>query len=525
MAPADTSECPADWSDTEGIFDDRIVVGSHGMWSSGLDHYAGFAAHLEAVNRAGGLDGRDLVFETRFLAPNDGGMFLRSLGALLGDARPFVVSSVGATNSVAEIQRLVEERCVPDLLAHGVDHLPPSEIGSWTLPGLHHDVVEAALWADAVLAISPSPRRVALVRDEHLPFESQAVVFAARLRELVPDVAVEVVTHGYRSDEIDVPDDVDVVVALTSGDFCHLVAAAAAPRPTLAPGHCLDRWWPPAAGAAPGVRGYRINFAGAVDPEMRRGAAAAAGSDTQLEAGVPMSFRRGWVHAAVVVEILTRASQQPEGLTRSGVAGVARSLVIDHPAIDGATVGPHDGVGVTQHGVLERWDRERSEWVPERLLQSDVDPGDIVDHLAGRADTCPPRPAGVEVATSGWRGTVPSLDAASRPLFVLDGLRWPATAPLDGRFWVQVKSGDGQFQSTQADGRWDPDCPGRVLIPTPPWFDADVASRPGPYDITLRMSAADTLDTIGVRWPDDFPDLSGEATLDLEWVTTMGAVG
>lgn len=87
----DTSRCSADWDETAGLTDDTIVIGSHGMWSVGLDRYAGFQAHLDLVNERGGVDGRALVFETHFLAPNDGGMYLRTVASLLEHADPFVV--------------------------------------------------------------------------------------------------------------------------------------------------------------------------------------------------------------------------------------------------------------------------------------------------------------------------------------------------------------------------------------------------------------------------------------------------
>lgn len=423
---------------------------------------------------------------------------------------------MGPTNSAAEIQRTIEAHCVPSLGAlHSVD-LPAADLSRWAIPGLQGSTLEAALSANAVVELAGPDAHVVIVRFDG-GFQIQLEAVLRQLSKHAPDTSITVLAHSPSEPLPDLPPDADIVIALTSGDFCRQLAEAAAPRPAVAPSHCTAAPWFPDAGLSPEARIHRLNPAGPWTGEMRM---AAELLDPAAAPWEPLAFREGWVHAEVVVTVLELAAERPGGLTRSNVLGVARALAVEHPVLEGGRLDGTNRIALSDRALLERWDAEEATWEVAATVHASVDGDDVVDTVADRAETCLPRPLGLLVATSGWDGEGDTLSAASRPTFVLDGLRWPNEADLD-RFWVQVRSADGQFQSMRGAGTWDPDCPGRLTVDLLPWFMADVASRAGPYEISLRMSASDTLDTVPVVWPTHFKGLAPDAELQLTWVGSV----
>jgi len=509
----DTSACPTGWDETEGVFEDRIVVGSHGMWSVGLDRYAGFEAYLELVNARGGVDGRQLSFEPLFLAPNDLGMYLRTFGWLMVHVQPFVVWTVGPTNSGRELQRLVETSCVPDIGAIDSVDLPASDMSRWTMPDISSSTLEAALWVEAVKALAGSGANVVVVRDEHPWVTSHVTVFLRRLAAAAPQATVDVMTHT-PGHHIQLSSGVDVVVAaLSSG--CVGLAGLVRPTPTVVLASCTPRWLEPTPPVA-GTELWRVNLAGPTTGPMDDAAGHEVPPSQELAWGVPVEFRLGWADAAVLVEVLERAADRPGGLTRSNVIGVARSFETDHPLIEGATLDGSSRVTTSSAGLLERWDPEAGAWVEGVVLHSGVDREDVVDGLAGRAAGCPPHPVGLTVSTSGWTADGTALSRSARPRFVVDGMPWTATTGRD-RFGVQVRSADGHFHPARGEGSADADCPGRFWFDVPSPLVEAVAARPGPHEITLRLWAGDTLDTRVVSWPDDFREVQSSGEITLRW--------
>ncbi len=402
----DMTQCPGDWSDTEGI-GDTIKIGHPGVQSGNLAAYGnmgiGWEVYLDYVNDThGGIDGIPI----QLLRRDDGYVAAQTIelvDELLQTEKPFFFHTIGSPNTLAVYDTL-NENCIPHLfVATGhpawgdpVDH-------PWTTGNQMSYATEAILWGAWIRENMADQLPVtvsALVIDNDfgLAYEQGMEAFV----EANPDVVAEFIPVRHDPAAPTVTNEMttiaaegaDVFISMTAGNPCLLAVQEAGNNGMndgdtvlFAPSVCKDpnAFMIPAGQAANDWLivggGIKVNTDPqyADDPYIQWANATLEAAD--LDVNVGLYFTGFAAFAWQAVEVLRIAADLPDGLTRTNLILASRSFQADHPAlIEGINYGVNgnDDAYYIEGSDFSRYDAGNESWIQE---------GGIVD-LDGSSPNC-----------------------------------------------------------------------------------------------------------------------------------------
>ena len=384
----DLNDCPADWSDTSGIDGTTIRIGQTVATSGNLASYGnlsfGMEAYFGAVNRQGGIDGRQIELTVRDDA-YDASRTIDEVETFLTDDEMFAVTTLGSPNTLATYDRL-NGACVPQpfvasshpAFADPVNH-------PFTTPLAMTWGTEAVLWGNWIernMADQLPVRVSALVMDNDFglaysgPFQAWA--------DDHPEVIAEFTTVVHDPAAIELDTDMatvaaasaDVFIAMTAGTACGLAAlggetAGLSAEVKFMPSVCRDPALFENAGQA--ADGY-ISFSGGLkvttdtaladDPYIAfvNSELEAAGYDTSVALYGSGFALYGWTW----VETLRIAAELPGGLTRSNFLLAARGMQLVHPlTIDNVpfSVAGVDDAHYIESSDVTTFDATEQQWI------------------------------------------------------------------------------------------------------------------------------------------------------------------
>ena len=403
---ADMSNCPTDWSDTEGI-GDTIKIGHPGVQSGNLASYGnmgiGWEVYLDYVNEAHGGVG-DVPIE--LLRRDDGYVATNTIeivDELLQTEKPLFFHTLGSPNTLAVYDTL-NDNCVPHLfVATGHPAWGDPVNHPWTTSNQMSYATEAILWGAWIKEnmADKLPVKVAgLVMDNDFGLAYQQGMEA--YVEDNPDVVGEflAVPHDPAAPTVTnemttiAASDPDVFISMTAGNPCLLAVQEAGnsgmndgETVLFAPSVCKDpnAYMIPAGEAADDWLivggGQKIN----TDPQYADDPYIAWSNSKLEEAGLDVSvglyFTGFGFFAWQTVEVMRIANELPGGLSRTNLILASRGLDLKHPAlIDGvkfAVNGNEDSYFI-EGSDFSRYDAENETWLQE---------GGIVD-LNGSSPNC-----------------------------------------------------------------------------------------------------------------------------------------
>ncbi|MDY7102417.1 MAG: ABC transporter substrate-binding protein [Actinomycetota bacterium] len=355
----DLGACPQDWDPTAGITAGSISIGQTvpltgpvagaGYLSRSMEEYY---AH---VNEQGGIGGRELLLTVT----DDEYVPARTVTAVreMVAADLFAISMLGSSNVLAVYEDL-NRRCIPQPFVITGHPAWGDPLGHpWTTPSMLPYSTEALLWANWIVEqLDPGLTVGAVVMDNEMGRAYEATVrdYAASA-----DGAFEFVSERHDAAAGSPVGDAvaavaahepDVLLAMTTGDFCPAVLDAAAAQGLVVGdgldagfvvGTCKDveRYMTPdgSPGAGDGwlVAGGGIrqlsqpDFAGSVFGRFIGSLLDDAGLDhtTHVELG------NGFFYAWAWVEALRIADELEGGLTRPNLLLALRAMDLEHPML------------------------------------------------------------------------------------------------------------------------------------------------------------------------------------------------
>ncbi|MEL7208136.1 MAG: ABC transporter substrate-binding protein, partial [Actinomycetota bacterium] len=386
----DLSACPPSWA-TEGIEADRIRLGflapNAGGNLIGPNPTYGITAYLEAVNRAGGIDGRevDLAIVDQPVGIDAAGLDAADIDRVVADHSWFALTSWGDLGlvDIAEIAETLEARCVPHALP--MDRTASSVAGEhpFTIPYELSYEVEAELWIEHVAAgwTDTTPPHVAALVIDHPYGHRYLDAVTAALEDRLPEAELTVAFHdpaspGVGAEVAELLDvDPDVWLSLTAANACLLAinevgTAEARPPLRFTPSGCEHpaAYVEPAGDAAEGWLVVTYRAANLADWDRRVGTlrhhidrqVAAAGFDSSVDLAIS-----SWAWAWHYVELLRIASALPGGLTRPNLllAGWSADLrpPLNHPMIRFTLHGPTDPQPI-ETARVRAWNSRQQRW-------------------------------------------------------------------------------------------------------------------------------------------------------------------
>lgn len=402
----DMNNCPADWSDTEGI-GDTIKVGHPGPQSGNLAAYGnmgiGWETYFNYVNEAhGGVAGVPL----ELLRRDDGyvaTVTIELVDELLQSDKPFAFHTLGSPSTLA-VYDTINDNCVPQLLsATGHPAWGDPVNHPWTTGSILGYFTEAILWGAWIKEnmADQLPVKVAgliIDNDFGLAYEQGMDRFAEENPDIVSefeivrhDPAAPTVTNEMTTIAAGEP---DVFIAMTAGNPC-LLAVEEAARSGLKdsgavlfmPSVCKDpnSFMIPAGEAAEGWNivggGAKVN----TDPQYAEDPYIVWANETMaaadLDTSVGLYFTGFGFYAWPFVETLRVAADLPGGLTRTNAMLAVRSLNLQHPALI-------DGVKFAMNGNDDSYFVEGSDFsIYDAAGETWVQVGGIVD-LDGSSPNC-----------------------------------------------------------------------------------------------------------------------------------------
>lgn len=402
----DLNNCPADWSDTEGI-GDTIKIGHPGVQSGNLAAYGnmglGWEVYLDYVNETHGGVG-DIPIE--LLRRDDGYEATRTIelvDELLQTDKPLVMHTLGSPNSLAVYDTL-NDNCIPHLFtATGHPAWGDPVNHPWTTSNQLSYYTEATLWGTWIKQnmADQLPVTVAgLVMDNDfgLAYENAMEDYA----EANPDVVAEFspIRHDPAAPTVTnemttiAASDPDVFISMTAGNPC-LLAVQEAGNNGLNDGETV--LFAPSVCKSPSE--YMIPAGDASDNWLIVGGGQKVNTDPQYADDVYVQWANEMIEGAgydsnvglyftgfgffawQMVEALRIANDLPGGLTRSNLMLTARSLDLEHPAlIDGISfsVSGNEDSYFIEGSDYSRFDFANETWVQE---------GGIID-LNGSSPNC-----------------------------------------------------------------------------------------------------------------------------------------
>ncbi len=402
----DTSVCPADWSDTEGLTDTTIKYGATFAQSGNLASYGNIAAGMQSyfkyVNENGGIDGRNI----ELIIKDDGYVATQTIelvDQLLQSDKPFMITTLGSPNTFAVYDTL-GEKCVPHpFVMTGHPAWGDPENHPWTWGNQMSYSTEAILWGTWIKTNMADrlPVKVAglvMENDFGLSYEGGMKAFA----DANPDIISEFVAVRHEAAAPTVTNEMttiaaakpDVFIAMTAGNPC-LLAVQEAARAGLTggttvnfmPSVCKDpnSFMIPAGDAAEGWNIVGGGLKTSTDPQYVDEVFISFMNDTLTADGLDKTvglYATGFgLFAWPVVETLRIAAEMEGGLTRTNYVIASRAFQGDHPvALDGIEFG--------MNGNEDAYPIEGSDFaVYDAAKQSWIQVGDVID-LNGSSGLC-----------------------------------------------------------------------------------------------------------------------------------------
>ncbi len=230
----DTNDCPADWSNDEGVTDAAVLLGHTTALSGNLAAYGNIAAGMDSyfgyVNANGGIGGRDI----ELIAKDDAYVATQTIelvDELLQSDKPFAIETLGSPNTLA-VYDTMNENCVPHPLAMTGHPAWGDPVGHpWTTGDQMSYATEAILWgawiknnmADQLPVVVAG---LVMDNDFGLAYEDGMATYAEEnpdvIAEFIPvrhDPAAPTVTNEMTTIASEEP---DVFIYMTAGNPCLL---------------------------------------------------------------------------------------------------------------------------------------------------------------------------------------------------------------------------------------------------------------------------------------------------------------
>lgn len=402
----DTNECPADWSNTEGV-GENVLLGHTTALSGNLAAYGNIAAGMESyfgyVNDNGGIGGLPI----ELISKDDAYVATQTIelvDELLQSDKPFAIETLGSPNTLA-VYDTMNENCVPHPLAMtGHPAWGDPEGHPWTTGNQMSYATEAILWGAWIRAnmADQLPVTVAgLVMDNDfgLAYEDGMETFAEEnpdvIAEFIPvrhDPAAPTVTNEMTTIASEEP---DVFIYMTAGNPC-LLAVEEASRSGLkdsgavifAPSVCKDAtsFFEPAGDAGNGFYIIGGGLKLCTDPQyadepyfqFMQGTLDGSGLDWAGQGNFCTGFG---LFAWPYVEALRIANELDGGLTRTNLMLALRAMDVQAPfMINGISYGMNgnDDAFLIEGSDIAQYDAASEGWTQI---------GDVVD-LNGSSPNC-----------------------------------------------------------------------------------------------------------------------------------------
>lgn len=403
----DLSNCPGDWSDTDGIVDGKVKIALTIAQSGTLAVYGnlgtGQGVYYDYINANGGIgpDGLQIEFVTKDDA-YDANLTQEYVEEFMGSDRPFLVQTLGTPNTFSVRDRLNDE-CVPHPLSMtGHPAWGDPQGFPWTTGMQLNYFTEGVLWGSWIennLADKAPVTVAALVADNDfgLAYEKGFLNFAAG-SDIIGDV--EVVRHDVAAatltNEITTlaASNPNVFIAMTAGAPCTMAFQEAARSGIVesadavwAPSVCASAsFLGPAEDAADGWLAFGGGWKDPADDALVesdvflswiKGEIGAAGLDTEVSLLSTGVGEFGWP----MIQTLQIAAELDGGLTRTNFMLALRSLSMTHPFL-------LDGITFSNNGAEDAYLVEGTQInVWDSAAQSSKQVGGVVD-LNGSSGTC-----------------------------------------------------------------------------------------------------------------------------------------
>ena len=393
----DLNECPADWSNTHGLYDDKFRFGQTTVQSGNLAAYGNLSVGMQIwfdyINSLDVLSGRDI----EFIIKDDGYVAAQTIefvDELIESGNILLIQGLGSPNGLAVYDKINEE-CIPHpFYLSGHPAWGDPEIHPWTTSYQMSYSTEAVLWGTwiKVNLADELPVKVAgLVMDNDfgLAYEKGFEFYA----ENNPDVVSEYlpVRHDPAAPTLTnevttiAAFDPDVFISMTAGNPCLLAvqeveASGLLERLSAAftPSVCkaIAAYMAPAGMAADGWWVVGGGVKDSTDPKYIDEPFIAFLNQNLEDAGLDPSISllaTGYFFAYPWTETLRVANELPGGLTRTNVMLAARSIDIYHPLM-------MDGVAYELNGAADAFAVEGSDFSQfDATAQTWNQVGDIVD--------------------------------------------------------------------------------------------------------------------------------------------------
>ena len=390
----DLNQCPADWSETEGLVDGKILIGHTTAQSGNLAAYGNIAAGMDTyfdyVNENGGVAGMEIeliVKDDEYVATKT----IELVDELLQTDKPFLINTLGSPNTLAVYDNL-NDLCVPHpFVQTGHPAWGDPENHPWTTSaaGMSY-ATEAILWGNWIksnLADQLPVKVSALVMDNDFGaayeqgFEEWAEANPDVVSEFLPvphDPAAATVTNEMTTVGAAEP---DVFISMTAGNPCLLAVQEAGntgltdgSTVLFTPSVCKDQnaMMVPAGDAADGWLIVGGGVKSTTDPQYADDPYIKFLNDTLSEAGLDPSVglygsgfgQHGWPH----VEALRIAAELDGGLTRSNLLIALRAMEGEHPAfLDGIqfAVNGNEDAYYIEGSEISVYDAANASWVQQ----------------------------------------------------------------------------------------------------------------------------------------------------------------
>jgi branched-chain amino acid transport system substrate-binding protein len=375
----DPADCPQDWDPHQGITDSEIKLFISLPTSGPLAGFGlaaeGAKAYFKHVNDTGGIDGRNIVLDSKDdgYAPDktktnvDEAMGSKNYAALY--------ATLGTPNNLA-IWDATNDECMPQLLnGTGAAQWGDVENHPWTT-GMQLDYfTEASLWAKWLQSEHPE-----LTKVSELTFNSDFGQSYHRGFEFaIKDTDIQVVdqeTHEPTAPNLDnqfatlAASGAEVVLLETSGAFCTQAMANLEKQADWHPlvimsGTCgsLNQFFKPLIDQ--GLTGrdtYLIqNFKDVNDPALQSDPIVRLYQQTLQAQGLDAkvtTYATGWIYAWFMTDILKNASTYEGGLDRGNIMLAARNIRETNPflleGLTSITDGTKDAY-LTEGGVMAQY--------------------------------------------------------------------------------------------------------------------------------------------------------------------------
>ncbi len=387
----DLNNCPADWSDTEGL-DGSVKIGHTTAQSGNLAAYGNIALGMETyfnyVNENGGVGGQPL----ELIVKDDGYVATQTIelvAELIQSDKPFFITTLGSPNTLATYDTL-NENCIPQpFVMTGHPAWGDPENHPWTTGLQMSYATEAILWGNWIKTNMADQLPVTvsgLVMDNDFGlayqdgFERWAEANPDVVAEFNPiphDPAAPTVTNEMTTIAAAEP---DVFISMTAGNPCLFAIQEAGNNGLVGsdtvlftPSVCkANSFIEPAGDVGDGWYIVGGGVKTTTDPQYEDDAFVSWANELMAADGhdiTDANFGTGfgmfaWAH----VEALRIAAELPGGLTRSNLILALRGMDVNHPmALDGvkfAVDGNEDSYYI-EGSDIAIYDAATGTWVQE----------------------------------------------------------------------------------------------------------------------------------------------------------------